>query len=390
METTFLSDSVLVEVGIYNNYVMMFGIVFWTLLALSGIWIWKQTHIGKLGFLFTLVAFLPFSYLCYQSYEEKDGFHYQLTIDKTKDQIRFGDSKEPDIEFPIVEFISYQVKSESESKKDGTRYKDTIYLHHKSGLLLPVAVVSVKKYKDNKERFSRYSMLSREFKKFFRILPLPVETETGKPFKELLVKPELPNEKEKTQIHSPNENTVPKFPIEWKHQIMNANWYFSFSLLAIGHLGMMMFFANIREDRNYNWFWGVFILLFGYLSFGAQYYFWILPKSNTSYKIESIGNGFRFYSIHGQGNEQAIGLEGEWIPNSGKIVFLDLPEKTLHIQTKLAYEKTIALAETFESGSPDFSDALKLTKELYNASDWVRWDLSDLPMEVAVRLFLVL
>ncbi|MCW7482959.1 hypothetical protein [Leptospira kanakyensis] len=402
METTFLSDSILVQSGTINDYLLLFGIVFWIILAFSGIWIWKQTHVRKLGFVFTLITFLPFSYLCYQSYEEKDGFVYQLEIDKTKNQIHFGDSKEPDIYFPIDEFVSYQIKSESESKKDGTRFTDTIYLHHKSGLLLPVADVSVKRYNDNRDGFSRYSVLSREVKKFFRILPLPVETETGKPFKELLVKPEsivktknstlsktentnfISNSQNKTT--PPNEISAPQFPIKWNHKIIKANWYFSFSLLAIGHLGVLMFIANFKENRNNNKYLGVLILLFGYLSFGSQYYFWILPKSNTHYKIESFDKGYRFYSLQGKNKK----LEGEWIPNSEKIVFLELPEKTLHIQTKLAYEKTKALLDSLENPSDGFSDALKLTKEVYDASEWVRWDLSDLPTEVAVRLFLVL
>ncbi|TGL88257.1 hypothetical protein EHQ68_10560 [Leptospira congkakensis] len=402
METTFLSDSILVQAGTFSDYVLLFGIVFWTILAFSGIWIWKRTHVRKLGFLFTLISFLPFSYLCYQSYEEKDGFIYQLEINKKRNQIRFGDSKEPDIIFPIEEFISYQIKSESESKKDGILYTDTIYLHHQSGLLLPVADVSVKRYNDNKEGFSRYSLVSREFKKFFRILPLPVEKETGKPFKEILVKPELPAKNENPKLSKlenaellpdsqnlnqpPNKIEAPQFPLEWKHQIINANWYFSFSLLAIGHLGVLLLCANFHEDRNNNRLLGVLILLFGYLSFGSQYYFWILPKSNTQYKIESKANGFQFYSSENKN----ITLEGEWIFHSDKIAYLELPKKTLHIQTKMAYEKAMTLVESLESDSPDLSNALKLTKEAYNASEWVRWDLSDLPMEVAVRLFLVL
>lgn len=402
METTFLSDAVFVNAGTLNKYLFLFGIVFWLTLAFSGIWIWKKTQIGKLGFLFTFVSFLPFSFLCHQSYEEKDEFIYQLKIDKSKNQIVFGDSKEPDINFPIEEFVSYQIKSESESKKDGTRYTDTIFVHHNSGLLLPVATVSVKHYKNNSDNFSRYAALSREFKKFFRILPLPVETETGKPFKDLLVKPELPidiknresiqtinlnlNSNVRKQRITPNDTTANLFPIVWKHKIINANWYFLFSLLAIGHLGAFLFAFNFQEGHKKNMGWGILILFFGYLSFGSQVYFWILPKSKTEYTIESLEYGYRFYSF----KEDKKNLEGEWIPNSEKIAFLELPQKTLHIQTKLAYEKSKALIDSLENPTEGWEETIKLTKETYDASDWERWDLSDLPMEVAVRFFLVL
>lgn len=412
METTFLTNSILVKATIVSDYLFLFGIVVWTILALSGIWLWKRTQIGKMGFVFTLVTFLPFSFLCYQSYKAEDRFVYQLKLDKTEGTVQFGDSEEPNIELPIEEFHTYQVQSESESKKDGTRYTDTIYIHHKSGMLLPLATVSVKKYKDNQDGFSRYSLLSREFKKFFRILPLLVETETGKPFQDLLVKPELPKEKDsdpklknveltsvkESKIHSLKKVEAPQFPIEWKHQILSANWYFSFSLLAIGHLGMLIFIFNLLENRNHNMYYGILILLFGYLSFGSQYYFWILPKSKTTYKIESVENGFRYYSIQDHDNEfdqgRGVGgikrLEGEWFPNREKIVFLELPKKSLNFQTKLAYEKAKALADSLESDSLDLKQSLSLTKEVYDNSEWVLWDLSDLPMEVAVRFFLVL
>ncbi|ABZ95892.1 Hypothetical protein LBF_4067 [Leptospira biflexa serovar Patoc strain 'Patoc 1 (Ames)'] len=402
METTFLSDVVLVKAVTFNLYLFLFGIVFWIVFAFSGIWIWKRTQIGKMGFLFTLVTFLPFSYLCYQSYGEKDEFVYQLKIDKPSGQISFGDSNEPDISFPIAEFISYQIKSESESKKDGTRYTDTIYLHHNSSLLLPVAKVSVKRYKDSKDEFSRYATLSREMKKWFRVLPLPVETETGKPFKGLLVKHEFSDHTNKGTVTKPdryntisnlkkeslptNVTTALTFPIAWKHKILSANWYFLVSLLAIGHLGAFIFVFNFREGHQKNMYWGILILFLGYLSFGSQYYFWILPKSNTHYSIASFENGYRFHSIR----NGIQNLEGEWIPNSEKIIYLELPNKTLHFQTKLAYEKSMALLDSLENPSEGFGDALQHAKQAYDASDWVRWDLSDLPMEVAVRFFLVL
>ncbi|WP_244245374.1 hypothetical protein [Leptospira kemamanensis] len=412
VETSFLTNSILVKATMVNDYVFLFGVAVWTILALSGIWFWKRTHIGKMGFVFTLVSFLPFSFLCYQSYETEDRFVYKLKLDTTEGTIQFGDSDVPDIELPIEEFHTYQVRSESESKKDGIRYTDTIYIHHKSGLLLPVATVSVKRDKDNQEGFSRYSLLSREFKKFFRILPLPVETETGKPFQELLIKPELPKEKnpgpklknkalislKESEMHSLKKVGAPPFPIEWKHQIISANWYFSFSLLAIGHLGMLLFIFNFLENRNHIMYYGILILLFGYLSFGSQYYFWILPKSKTVYKIEAVENGFRYYSIQDRGDKfdqnHGVGeikrLEGEWFPNREKIVFLELPKKSLHFQSKLAYEKAMALADSLESDSPDLKQSFRLTKEVYDSSEWVLWDLSDLPMEVAVRFFLVL
>ncbi|TGL41524.1 hypothetical protein [Leptospira perdikensis] len=403
METTFLSDSVLVKAGTFSDYLMLFGIVFWISLSLSGIWIWRRTHIGKIGIFFTLLMFLPFSFMCYKSYQDKEIFSYKLVIDKNEKKVRFGDSAlEPDIEFPFTEFISYQIKSESESKKDGRLYSDTIYLNHISGLLLPVAVVSVRKYNDSKESFSRYTKLSKEFRKFFRIFPLPVETRTGKPFKELLVKPKLPNEKSEPNVVlkggkfdtmiSPKEqtqqttNNPPQFPIRWDHHITNANWYFSLSLLSIGNLGLFLFVVTIRENGNSNWVWGLVLLFVGYLSFAAQYHFWIREKQGTQYKIEPAEKSYLFSSLKGGKSTE----EKVWIRNSDKMGFLELPGKTLHIQSKLAYEKTKALASSLEDPSSDFGDALKLTKEAYEASDWERWDLSDLPMEVAVRLFLVL
>ncbi|TGL20763.1 hypothetical protein EHQ46_09680 [Leptospira yanagawae] len=402
METTFLSDAVLVKATTFSKHLFLSGIVIWILVAFSGIWIWKRTPIGKLGFLFTLVSFLPFSYLCYQSYEEKEEFVYHLKIEPSKNHLYFGDSIEPDIDLQLEGILSYQIKSESESKKDGTRYTDTIYLHHNSGLLLPVAKVSVKRHKDSNNEFSRFAALSRELKKWFRILPLPVETETGKPFQGLLVKPELPKAKNqigvsissptnaearsKSQNGPPNEKDSIKFPIIWNHKILNANWYVSFSFLAIGHLGVMMFVFNYREGTKKNMVWGILILIFGYLSFVSQVYFWILPKSKTEYRIESFGKGYRFYSIY----EGRNNLEGEWMPNSEKIAFLELPEKTLHIQTKIAYEKTKALVDSLENPSEGIGDAYQLAKQAYEASDGERWDLSDLPMEVAVRFFLVL
>lgn len=414
METSFLSDSVLAKAGTFSDYLMLFGIVFWTILALSGIWMGKGNSIGRIGLLFTLLMFLPFSFMCFKSYEDKEIFSYELVIDKNKEEIRFGDSAlEPDIHFPFSEFLSYQIKSESESKKDGRLYTDTIYLNHKSGLLLPVAIVSVRKYNDDKERFSRYTKLSKEFKKFFRIFPLPVETITGKPFQELLVKPKLQNEKLepnvalqkitnapidfqkeklKTNITSPKDSLPlgiiqpPQFPIEWDHHITNANWYFSLSLLAIGNLGLFLFVIKIRAKDNPNWVWGVLLFLLGYLSFGAQYYFWIHEKQGTQYRIESSKDRYLFSSLkEGKPTEEKV-----WIQNSDKMGHLELPGKILHIQTKLAYEKAKALANSLDDPSQDLGDALKLTKEVYEASDWERWDLSDLPMEVAVRLFLVL
>ncbi|TGL62467.1 hypothetical protein [Leptospira jelokensis] len=396
METTFLSDAVLVKATTFSKHLFLSGIVIWMVFAFSGIWIWKRTPVGKLGFLFTLVSFLPFSYLCYQSYEEKEEFVYQLKIEPSKQDLSFGDSIEPDIHLPLAGILSYQIKSESESKKDGTRYTDTIYLHHNSGLLLPVAKVSVKQYKDSQDEFSRYGALSRELKRWFRLLPLPVETETGKPFQGLLVKPEVSNETKQidalksnptnTTASSPNGINALRFPIIWNHKILNANWYFAFSLLAIGHLGVMVFVFNLREGTKKNMVWGALIFILGYLSFASQYYFWILPKSKTEYRIESFGNGFRFYSTY-EGEKK---LEGEWMPNSEKIAFLELPEKSLHFQTKLAYEKTKALVDSLENPSEGLADAYRLTKQAYEASAWERWDLSDLPMEVAVRFFLVL
>ncbi|TGK92806.1 hypothetical protein EHQ30_11250 [Leptospira brenneri] len=403
METTFLSDSVFVKAGTFNDYLMLFGIVFWTGLALSGFWVWKQNHIGKIGPFFTLLMFLPFSFMCFKSYEDKELYLYQLVIDKNKEEIRFGDSRlEPDIVFPFAEFISYQIKSESESKKDGRLYTDTVYLNHKSGLLLPVATVSVRKYNDSSESFSRYTKLSKEFRKLFRIFPLPVETETGKPFQELLVKPKLSNEKpEPNHIQKEKSNTnqtalneksekesirPPQFPIEWNHHITNANWYFSLSLIAIGNLGLFLFVVTIRAKDNPNWIWGLVLLLLGYLSFGAQYYFWIGEKQETQYRIESSKDRYLFSSL----KDGKVTEEKVWIQNSEKIAFLELPGKTLHIQTKLAYEKAKALANSLENPDSNLEDAFKLTKEVYQASDGERWDLSDLPMEVAVRLFLVL
>lgn len=388
METTFLQNSILIQGANVHPYVLLLGAIVWGILSLLGILFWKHPMIGKKGILFSLLTFTPLSLVCVKSYQETNSFSYHVQVDGESKQVRFGDTQGMnDLEIPFSDWVSYQIHSDAESKKDGWKYTDTIYLKHRLGLLIPVSTITVRKYTDKSKEFSRYLDLNRELKKFFRFMPLPIEDELGDSFSGLPIPLDPPKALDSNT--SPNlEFLRPNslFPIQWEHSISNANWYFSFCLLAVGHLGLLILLANLTNKEMSNIKMGVVILLVGYLSFGIQFYFWIGKKMGMSYQIERLSDGYALYGITKKGKDKLQ----EWKQTEDLMVHLELPSKYIWVQSRKSYESTRSLAKSLLDPNSELTSTLNHTKDLFTSSQAQRWDLSDLPMEVAVRFFLVL
>lgn len=388
METTFLQNSILIQGANVHPYVLLSGSIVLGILSLLGILFWKHSTIGKKGILFSLLTFTPLSLVCVKSYQETNSFSYHVQVDGESKQVRFGDTQGiNDLGIPFSDWVSYQIHSDAESKKDGWKYTDTIYLKHKLGLLIPVSTITVRKYTDKSKEFSRYLDLNRELKKFYRFMSLPIEDELGDPFPKLPI-PLTPN----SLLNShdlPNLSFVRPdslFPIQWDHSISNANWFFSFCLLAVGHMGLLVTLVSLKQEENQNMKTGIVILLVGYLSFGVHFYYWIGKKMGVSYQIERLSDGYALYGISKKGKEKLQELK----QTEDLMVRLELPSKYFWVQSRKNYESTRKLAKSLLDPNSELTATLNHTKDLFTSSQMERWDLSDLPMEVAVRFFLVL
>ncbi|XDD44606.1 hypothetical protein AB3N58_16460 [Leptospira sp. WS60.C2] len=388
METTFLQNSIQTQGTSVHPDVLYFGIIFWGILSFLGILFWKHPSIGKKGILFSILIFAPLSLVCIKSYKETKLFSYEVVLDGEKKEVRLGDTKEEqDVVFPFAEWTSYQIHSDAESKKDGWNFTDTIYLKHQSGLLVPVSKVTNRKYNEKAEEFSRYLILNRELKKFYRFLSLPIEDELGDPFPPLpipLQANQNTNSLKVTNVEDAKHTIT--FPIQWNHSISNANWFFTFSLLSIGHLGLLITLVNLTNKESNNLKIGFTILLLGYLGFGTQLSFSIVKKIGLSYQMEATEKGYVLLAEK-NGNRETL---GEWKQESEFRKHLDLPSKTLWFQSKESYESTRNLAKSLLDPNSELTSTLNHTKNLFTSANAQSWDLSDLPMEVAVRFFLVL
>ncbi|MDF3819923.1 hypothetical protein P3G55_08445 [Leptospira sp. 96542] len=389
MNVLVLTDSIIFQSKSVPPYLYLFGVLFWLVMGLSGIFYTSALLQRRIWLIFTIFSFLPFSFLCYKQYNIESEENYTAIISKQNKTVQIGDSKSlTDLVFPYSEFTNYIVKTSSESKDNGTSYTDKIFLRHKSGLEIPLGLVSVRSYKN--EPFSRYSSLSKEFRRYFNFLPLPVKSELGEPFKELLVS--NPSDQ---KLHSPKEenknNSQSKqpmnFPIEWKHKVTTLPWFFLFGISLIGHLGVILFYSRLKYNQTL--IWPILFILLGYIGSIFIFYDFIFTKQGLNHSITESSSGFVFQSRQGSGKnklERMIPIQG-W---EERIIFLELPTKYLSIQSKVAYQKSLELGKKLSLGKISISESLRLTKEIYNASASERIDLSDLPMEVAVRFFLVL
>ncbi|TGN19671.1 hypothetical protein [Leptospira idonii] len=357
------------------------------MISLSGLLVLKSNRpLATPTTLFTLISFLPFSYLCYDSYKTDRTDGYTVKIDSETKTIRFGDSSRiKDTVVPYSEWTSYRITSKTKSEKEKTRYTDTIELEHRSGFYLGLGSVSVTDYFNEKEPFSRYAELNREMRKFVRILPLPILAVYGGKHQGILLKDMEEEKHEETTSSTPGSFKDISFPLRWKYTVSNAAYSFFAALLACGHLGVLLLWLAFQGNR-FLWKRSLLIGFVFYVLAGFDYLHYIHGKDGAEFQIEETSSGFRLTSFS---KGKPPHLESEVIRGKSILPVLHLPEKRITFISKASWEKTLRLAEQIDKGSAEGTlSALGSSME----GDWdsVIWDVSDLPMEEVTSLFLKL
>lgn len=400
MKTTFFPELIAFEQNQIHPYVFLGFAIFWFALCFVGFLLPSSNSLKHLRLPFTILTFFPFGFLCFSDFKGDVDFHYKGEISKENQSIRFGDDKEyEDITLPLSEFKSYVIDSKYESKDKGSLYTDTIYLRHTSNLLVPIGMSSVRKYTN--KPFSRYAELSRVLRRFLKFYKLPIETIFFERFDGLLVDLEAISGEETSEENSkvpkpkdfePKQKLEPlQFPVRWAHKVGSIPYYFLFLILAIGHLGILLTLYSIQEEKAYGstFLKGVSVAIFGYVGAALLYYFLLYENSLKTYEIQKTTSGYELRSkIQGKPSK----LEATWIQGGRYVKFLQFyAHKGIDTQSEESYRSQKALTESVLNGELQLSENLRQVQSIAQESkSRIHFNLSDLPIEVAVRFFLVL
>ncbi|WP_411821429.1 hypothetical protein [Leptospira sp. 'Mane'] len=388
MDVQFLQDEIIISASQNYQYVYLFGIGLWIFISLSGLFAFRyfarKPSIGLT--LFTLVSFLPFSYLCYDSHQSASiSSHYTAKIDSKENTVSFGDSNSiPDVIIPFSDWKSYIITSESKSEKGTVRYTDTISLEHKNGFNLPVAMVQTSKYSDALEEFSRYAELNRELRRFSKILPLPMNAVYGKKHPGVFLNAEIIKQTEPIPTLVETKSFLPELqlPFRWKYIVSNLAWGSFFAFLCIGHFGILMVYAGLYKPSGSIIPGMMIVFVFYPIAFWVGYAN-ILTKKDTTMLLAETGSGYRLSSIR---KNEPPELESEIIKNQETIVRLELPLKVIYFVKSEVYKTALELAEKSDKGDlgGTFSDLGKIITE---GAKQENWNLSDLPLEYTTALY---
>lgn len=393
MKVAFFTDSIQFEPSHIPPLVFIGFSIFWLVLSFLGFLLPKNPLIDRWKLPLTLVSFLPFSFLCYTQSKTATNPLWEGKIQKDLSIVSLYDTvTQNTLEFSFSEFRSYIIESSQESKKNETIFTDTVYLRHISGLQIPVGKIETKE--SNNKRASRYAELSRNMRRYQKILNLPIKDIFLEDFNGLLL-----SDKPNPEISYNSLPINPKikiekdinFPIRWKENTNIANFYFIFFILSIGHFALVVakakseagFFSNASSKK------AIGLGILSYLGAIAYFYFIVYLNYEKVYEIRETTSGYEFSSSIG---ENPPFIEGSSTKGSGQIVSLQfLPELTLEWISPTAFEAERNLKKSLGSGdiglSKTFTEVQAVAR---SANQRMRWDLSDLPMEVAVRFFLVL
>jgi len=400
VEVQFLSDSIQFSPKEIHPYVWIGFGIFWFLFSFVGWFFPDNPAINRWKLPLTLICFLPFSFLCLSEQLDTSTDVWTGEIRAPNRLVRIKDfSTSKELVFPFADFQSYVIESSSESKKEGWDHTDAIFLRHKSGLLLPVGRIDLKERPN--QPFSRYAETSRNMRRYLKILNLPILDIYLDPFQGLLLSQEPIDEIQRAALDSPDlvssqknleldqKNEELRFPIRWNHKVGIGNYFFVFGLLVIGHFGVLMTKSTLGTSSIREFWIALIVGIFAYLAAVLFFYFRIYENKNKLYEIQKTTSGYEFYS---QTSTNPPKLLGSYVRESGKRVSLTIhPHRHLEFYTEEMVRAAKTLIKSLESGNVSVGKTWTEAKALTQAGkETTFWDLSDLPMEVAVRFFLVL